>query len=418
MGSGPKRVAVLGNFSGRNAGDAAILGGLLRDLTRTFPRRQMRFEIPTIKPGFVARAYVEYPVRPISLLPTNLSLKILGLPVVRCVLGADLVLVTDAILFDRRLYNPLFNYLHTLSWVLPLGARRGVPVVLYNVSLGPVTTPAGRKCLKRVLEASRKVIVRDRLSADLAREIDPGGPEPRLAADCALSVLPAPAERVAALAREHGVLQSGRPTLGFNVNAYVDTYVRGSSRGIGDEVFQQRVAAVIDRAVRTLGVDVLLVETQPMDLRMARGVLERVQQRARVGMVANPPLGHAEIAGFLGRLDAFVGMRTHSLILAASMHTPLGGIIAYPKNRGFLESIDCGDQMLEFRDFSEENLWALVRRTWEGRASLRRRLQASVERERAKAEAAARELDEWLGESNRTTARAETAAGGGPGLTA
>jgi polysaccharide pyruvyl transferase WcaK-like protein len=204
----------------------------------------------------------------------------------------------------------------------------------------------------------------------------------------------------------------------MNVNAYVDTYVRDGSPGIGDNAFMGVVAAVIDRAVRELGVDVLLVETQPMDLRMARGVLARVRARDSVKMVANPPLGHAEIAGVLGRLDAFVGMRTHSLILAASMHTPLGGIIAYPKNRGFLESIDCADQMLEFRGFSEESLWGLVRRTWESRTSLRRRLEASVERERRKAQAAARDLEEWLGRPGDESARSSAAAGGAAGTTA
>src|SRR6266540_1456353 len=181
------RVTVIGNFSGRNAGDAAILGGLLRDITETYPHRRLRFDVPTINPGFVRNTYAEYPVRPVSLLPTSLSLKILGVPIVRSVLGADLVLVTDAILFDRKLYNPLFNYLHTLSWVLPWGARRGVPIVLYAVSLGPVTTAAGRTCLTQVLRATCRLIVRDRPSRALARELAPGAPMPIVAADCALS---------------------------------------------------------------------------------------------------------------------------------------------------------------------------------------------------------------------------------------
>jgi polysaccharide pyruvyl transferase WcaK-like protein len=392
----PTRITVLGNFSGRNAGDAAILGGLLKDVTEPCSHRELEFLVPTINTRFVRNSYAEYPVRAVSLLPTNLSLKILGLPVTRSVLGADLVLVTDAILFDRRLYNPLFNYLHTLSWVLPLAARRGVPIVLYNVSLGPVRTERGRRCLRRVLASARKVIVRDELSVDLAREVHPGGLTPIVGADCALSTVPAPEERIEHLAKEHGVMQSGRPVLGFNVNVYVDVYVRGNSRGIGDERFQGIVAAVLDRAVRELDVDVLMVETQPMDLTMARGVLRRVEEQDRVGMVSNPPLGYQELAGMLARVDAFVGMRTHSLILASSAHTPVGGIIAYAKNRGYLSSIDRADGMLEFADFNEDTLWNLVHSTWTQRDSLRERFAVSVERERLKAKAAARELGEWL----------------------
>jgi polysaccharide pyruvyl transferase WcaK-like protein len=189
------KVTVIGNFSGRNAGDAALLEGLLRDVTTEFPNSQLEFRVPTIKPRFVRDAYADFPVRPVGLLPWNLSLKILGVPIFRTVLNADLVLVTDAILFDRKLYNPTFNYLFTLSHVFPLAARRGVPIVLYGVSLGSLSTPAGARCLTRVLESSARVIVRDTDSADLARELHPAGEKPIIAADCALSAIPAPAGR-------------------------------------------------------------------------------------------------------------------------------------------------------------------------------------------------------------------------------
>ena len=391
------RITIIGNFSGRNLGDAAILGGVLRDITETYPERGLQFLVPTLNPGFVRTAYADYPVQAVSLLPTNLSLKILGVPIVRSVLEADLVLVTDAILFDQKLYNPLFNYLHTLSWVLPWGARRGVPIVLYSVSLGPVTTPAGRKCLTRVLRASQKVIVRDRLSRTLARVLAPGSAPPILAADCALSAIAAPTVVVERIASEHGVLGSGRPVLGFNVNAYLDTYVRGASPGIGKRRFERIVASVLDRAVHELGVDVLLVTTQRMDWPIVRGVLRNVRERQRIKAIGTPPLSYPEIAGILGRVDVLIGMRTHSLVLASSMHTPVAGIIAYPKSRGYLESIDRLDGALEFTDFSADTLWQLVRHTWMRRHLIRHRLAASVERQRAKARAAALELAEWLG---------------------
>jgi hypothetical protein len=50
-----KKICVIGNFSGRNAGDAAILGCLLQDVSSLYG--DALFEIPTINPGFVARHY-------------------------------------------------------------------------------------------------------------------------------------------------------------------------------------------------------------------------------------------------------------------------------------------------------------------------------------------------------------------------
>lgn len=391
-----RRVLVIGNYSGRNAGDAALLEGLLRDAREAFPSADVRYRVPTISPSFVRATYGD-DVEPVGLLPWHLSLKILGVPIVREVLRADLVLVTDAILFDRKLYNPLHNYLHTLSWVLPLGASRGVPVVLYAVSLGEIRSEAGERCLRRVLATARKVLVRDRDSAETARTLHPGGPEPELVADCAFSVVPAGRDRVAQICRTEGLFRSGRPVLAVNVNAYVDRYVGAGGERIGDDRFQAVVARALDRAVERLGVDVLFVQTQLMDLPMAEGILRRVGAPDRFALASNRDLTHNELAGLLRRADALVGMRTHSLILAARVRTPLGGIVTYPKTRGFLESLGLGDQRLEFDAFDTESLWRFLRSVWERRDEIRRRLEGAVETQERLARGAADALRPWLG---------------------
>lgn len=392
----PRRVLVVGNYSGRNAGDAALLEGLLRDVVRAYPEADLRFRVPTISPGFVRATYPEN-VEPVGLLPWHLSLKILGVPIVREVLRADLVLVTDAILFDRKLYNPLHNYLHTLSWVLPLGARRGVPVVLYAVSLGEIRTEAGERCLRRVLGAARSVLVRDRESAAMARSLAPEGVAPALVADCAFSSEPAAEARVEEICRRRGLFRSGRPVLAVNVNAYLDRYVGEPGERIGDAAFQAIVAGALDRAVERLGVDVLFVQTQVMDLPMAEGILRRVAERERFALVSNRDLGHDELAGLLGRAGALVGMRTHSLILAARVRTPLGGIVTYPKTAGFLASVGLGEERLEFDGFDQEALWRFLRSVWERRDAIRGRLEETVPEQERLARRAAEGLRPWLG---------------------
>lgn len=391
-----KRIAVIGNYSGRNAGDAALLEGLMRDVTTAFPDQRLRFVIPTIKPSFVRDTYGgEFDVRPVGLLPWNLSLKILGVPIVKTVLSADLVLVTDAILFDRKLYNPTFNYLHTLSWVLPLAARRGVPVVLYGVSLGSLSSDAGRRALIRVLRASKTIVARDRDSVALAAELV--GAEALLGADCALSAIPTDPEGIEVLCRDLGILQSGRPVLAFNLNAYVDAYVRDRGTGIQTARFQRIVAACVDRAISQLDANVLFVQTQVMDLPMARGVIERVARRDRVEMISNRDVSHSDIAGVLARVDAIVAMRTHAIILASSAHTPVCGLIVYPKTQGYLDQIDCGEMRVLFDGLSEQSLWERIEALWSGRDELRQRLARSVERERERGRGMTAQLAPWLG---------------------
>ena len=123
-----KKICVVGSFSGRNAGDAAILEGLLNDIYSV--NQNLEFLIPTINKKFIQKTYKAYPMKAIPLMPWNLSLKMLGLPIFRAALQSNLILVTDAILFDRKLWNPIFNYLLTMAIVLPMAKKKGIPVVL------------------------------------------------------------------------------------------------------------------------------------------------------------------------------------------------------------------------------------------------------------------------------------------------
>ena len=92
-----------------------------------------------------------------------------------------------------------------MALVLPMAKKRGTPVVLYNVSLGPAKTKTGKACLRRVLEASDEIILRD--TESLGEIPSDGGFEPRIrsGADCALSIDPADAATV------DRIIARGRP---------------------------------------------------------------------------------------------------------------------------------------------------------------------------------------------------------------
>jgi polysaccharide pyruvyl transferase WcaK-like protein len=389
------RVLVIGNFSGRNAGDAAILEGLLRDINRHY--RGLEFVVPTINTRFVRDAYRDYPVRPVSLMPWSLSLKILGLPLLWSVLSSHLILVTDAILFDLHLMNPLYNYLSTLSLVLPMAKKRGIPVVLYNVSLGPAATPLGRKCLMKVLQSSEKIIVRDYESIKLLDALGYARDGVVQAADCALSVSPASAERVDEILREEGILQSGKSAVSFNVSSYIDVYVRGKGKGLARGRFVEIMKNTMDWIVEEFGVEIAFVITQPMDLEIAGEVLRGVKHGDMVRLVSNRKYSHRELAGIFSRMEIHIGMRTHSLILASARCTPVVGIIATPKNRGYMMSIEQDERMVEFGErFGEEPLRQAIRSCWDARGKIRNELAAIMERERAKAARSALLLRDYL----------------------
>jgi len=389
-----KTINVIGNFSGRNAGDAAILGGVLEDVSKLYP--DALFTIPTINPGFVQRQFAEYKVQTVSMLPWNGSMKILGIPVLRAALSADVILVTDAILFDRKLYNPLFNYLWTLSRFLPRAFQKGVPVVLYNCSLGPIRTKAGHAALQAILDHTSALILRDRESVELLDR--QGFHHPRVieGADCALNARPVDEARLEEICREADLFTNGRPVIGFNVNSYVDAFVRQGGT-FGRENLVELYAATVDRVITELDVDVLFVETQHMDMGIATAVLGKIGQRGRVRLISNKVYSYREICAVLQRLQLFAGMRTHSLILSSAMGVPPVGIVTYPKNRGYMRTIGMEAHLVDFKELAVESFFARISAAWHDRERIREAMLPQVAREKEKARRSAEVLREYLG---------------------
>lgn len=390
-----RRICVLGNFSGRNAGDMAILGCLVKDIQTAYP--DVSFVVPTTNPGFIRESLSDYPVEPVSLLPWALSIKMFGLPTSRAVFNAHLVLVTDNILFDMRLLNPLFNYLSSLSLILPPAARRGIPIVLYNMSLGPITTTLGRWCFERVIASSRLIVLRDRQSQDLIRRLGIRHPPIEFGADCALNVELCSTERLEAICANEGLFCSSRGTIGFNVNSYMDAYLRNSRGNADAHRFCSTIAATVDRTIAEFDTDVVLIVTQKMDLRTTKQIIGQVRHGDRVRMVSNHSYSHGELAAIISRLELLVAMRTHALIFAASVATPMVGIISYPKTAGFLRSIEQDRWVIDFDSVEVGKLFDLISNAYQRRSRIRSELESVVEHEKRRARGSALLLAPFLG---------------------
>lgn len=372
-----RRVCVIGNFSGRNAGDMAILGCLMKDVATQYPN--VRFVVPTINPGFVRKSFPMYSVEPVSLLPTALSLKIFGLPIFRAVLSSDLVLVTDNILFDKQLFNPLFNYLSTLALVLPLARKRGISVVLYNMSLGPILTPLGRWMLEQITKNAAYLILRDTQSRDLLERLQIAHGPVEIRADCAVNTSPCPPDRLQAIIDNEGLFRNPCGTIGFNVNAYLDAYLRADGKNADLQHFTSVIAQTVDRVIAQTGTDVLFVVTQVMDTKITNEVIGKIRQRDRVQLISNRQYSYEELATVMGRLEVLVAMRTHALILASAMLTPVVAINSYPKTAGYLASIDQEHWMIRFEDLDVERLVALTLEAYGQRAQIRETLRPTIQ---------------------------------------
>ena len=371
-----KSITLLGSSSGRNAGDAALLNSIMADLKKLDPN--LRFEIPTINPSFIMKSFSKYDAKPISMLPWHFSIKMLGFPTFFSVARTDMIIIFDAILFDRALYNPLFNFLSTLYFLIPFAKRKGKKIVYYNVGIGPISTNMGKRMLKKISEMVDLITVRDSQSIQILKSLKIPESKIILTADAALNNKPCSeehAEKILSLEE----IEKRKPLLGFNINTYIDTWVETGREPINKSIFLKDIALVLDKVIENLNVNVIFFATQHMDIPIISKVIDYIKNKDKVNLITNKKYSNQEIMGLLGEIELFVGMRLHSLILASAMHTPVLGLIYQDKVRNYLKELGLEKQRLEFSDFSTENFFNLIKKSWYEREKIRKHLTIRIE---------------------------------------
>ena len=384
-----KKITVLGNFSGRNAGDNAILGNLLDDITEKYS--DILFLIPTWNVDFVNAHFGHHHIKAMGLKPWNLSYKILGIPTYLSMIQTDLILITDNILFDRKYFNPLFNYLSTIALFAPLSRKRNIPILPYNASLGPITTDRGRRAMQKILDGSPFSIVRDEQSKEMLRKNKLKCNKIIDGADCAINTRVLDDIKIEEIARKEGLFRNANGTLSFNINAYIDSWqkiIKGGKE-FGREKFVELIAKTLDTIIEEMKIDIMFTVTQVMDIKITNEVLQKVKKRDAITVITNAKYTYQEITSLLSRCGLHIGMRTHSLILSSAAFTPLIVINAYPKSGGYARTIGQGDWIINFEDMDDDSLMNMIKMGWERRSDTKEKMIPEVKREQKKAKSAA-----------------------------
>lgn len=143
----------------------------------------------------------------------------------------------------------------------------------------------------------------------------------------------------------------------------------------------------------------MVIITQIMDIPINEKLMAKIRQSIHVKMISNKDYSYRDLTSVFSKMELQVGMRTHSLILASSIMTPIVGIIATPKNRGYMRSIEQEERMVEFNNFSVNSFFNILKATWENREKIRSALMPIITREKDKASRAVDYLDEYMNSS-------------------
>jgi len=389
-----KSITLLGSASGRNAGDAALMAGIMDTVDQAYGEKIL-YEIPTINPNFV-RTHYHNNVKPISIMPWNASVKLLGIPTYNSVMRTDMSLVFDAVLFDRSLYNPLFNFLMPLSLLLPKAKKKGNKLGFFNVTAGPVYTDTGKRMLRDLSDQMDFITVRDQDSYDILKDIGVSNPNIAVTADAALNVVPCSDQRAREILDAVGMQGvEGSEILAININAYIDTWASAEGGSLGKERFLNTYAAALNKFLKDYPLPVLFVSTQHHDVAITRELMSRINSTKPKALLANRDYNQYEVKGVLKQVGLLFAMRLHAKILASASLTPTIGLAYLPKCVHYYNSLKMPEWIMEFNNFSEESIFELIKNGWEERGAIRNKLSQEIPALKQKAKIAA-ELTAYL----------------------
>jgi len=338
------RFTILGSYTGRNAGDCAILENVVRGIVEACPGAVC--EVLTINPRFVRGVYDDLPLSAVRTMPWDLSVKTLGLPLVLSVLRSDVVVITSAILFDHKFWNPLYNYLSALVTAVALAKALGKKVVFYSVGVGPVYTWKGRKTVRWLLSKADMITLREEASRDIIAQL--GLPERyTMAADPALNQQISPPD-IQTMQRTLDDAVGTGPRVAINLNAYIDSWTGQGKGKLSQDTFCREIANAANHLARAWGYGLIFICTQFMDETVIEEVVKRLDAGARAGLLKNRAYNHRQLMAAMGLCDFMIGMRLHCQILSVAAGTPCLALNYAPKVRNFMEMAGLADYVMDF----------------------------------------------------------------------
>ena len=340
------RIGISGSYGGMNLGDEAILEGILGRLRQSLEADVTVFSLNPA--DTLGRHGVEQAINPRSLTRKEIAPVIGSLDI--------LILGGGGLLYDADAPT----YLREVS----LANELGIPVLLYAISAGPLTTQASRRTVREALNASPAiaVTVRDRESCRLLDDVGVTS-EVHLTADPAFLLEPQPLSNEALEAE--GV-ELTRDLVGFSVRE-----PGPAAPDINPDDYHEMLANAADFLIERFDAEVLFVPMEKIDVRHSHAVVAHMRNAERAEILRRR-YSPRQILDLVGRFEFVVGMRLHFLIFAALRGVPFAPLPYGSKVSGLLEDLQMDTPPLGA--FNTGQLIGRIDRQWDTRAQIRERI--------------------------------------------
>lgn len=311
-----KQVVLSGYYGFFNAGDEAILNAFCQ-LFAPYP---IELNVLAASPAHQLPG-CEFRALPRMHLPA----------IVSTLRQADLFISGGGGLFQDVTGFGSVPYYGGLLW---LAQRLGVPTMMLGQGIGPLRFAPNRWLVKQALKGCAAIAVRDPDSFEFLQNM--GLPPSKLfqTADPVLTLEPVHYTRAQQLLYQAG-LDLNRPLIGVSIRPWHSWF----------EKQLKAFTSVLAQFAARIGGQLVLIPFQPeqdtwMCHEAAYSILCRPNSYVPPVVVLEERYSPTEMQGLIGLMDIMVGMRLHSLIMAATQYVPAVGLVYDPKVRLFAEALD------------------------------------------------------------------------------
>ncbi|ODU57027.1 MAG: polysaccharide pyruvyl transferase CsaB [Clostridium sp. SCN 57-10] len=329
-------VLICGAYGRGNSGDEAILKAILNTMHSVDPL--MPLTVMTRKPHETALLHVTPAIYTFSIFKVLRAMRHS-----RLFINGGGSLIQD-ITSSRSLYFYLFTI-----WA---AKRCGCKVLMYGCGIGRVNKGFNRRLASSVLSHNADIItLRDAVSRDELADMGVTGPDVRLSADPAMSLIPADAARADAYLSECGITPEGN-YLCFSLRSWHD---------FSDYAIYARAA---EYAYETYGLSAVFLPIElPRDLQPSRQTAEAM--RTPYFLVETPRDVELTIA-LLRRMRLVCAMRLHALVFSAAAGVPFIATSYDIKVNGFADYVG-SDSCKNLNELTAEWLCGEIDRAMAGR---------------------------------------------------
>ena len=345
-----KRLTLSGYYGYGNAGDEAVLSGLVQGFRAARPAGELELVALSGAPAETERAHgigAADRYRPGSL--------------VKAIARSDVFLSGGgSLLQDVTSAHSLFYYLG----VVRLAQIMGKPTMFIAQGIGPLNRPRSRRLVASVANRLNAITVRDPDSAQLLRDIGVTKPPIEVTADPAL------------------LLGSPTPNSG-GVGEDGDTFGVALRPWHRQESLATHVAEACLAALG--GQQALIIPMQPGTDTLAGEQFARKWPLGKQATLSPSETGLPALLAGLATCQMVVGMRLHALILAAACGVPCVALSYDPKVDAFMRASGQSDAVSDLRISDADAFATLLARVWAERSERSDALRAALPDLRARA---------------------------------